>query len=57
VVRTEGAEAGRTVADPGADRPPARWCHAVDSDRVRRVFLDVLAGADRRAGASRAEWR
>lgn len=51
VVRTEGPEAGRTVEDPSADRPPSRWCHAVHSDRVRRVFLDTLADADRLADA------
>lgn len=47
-VVVEGEEAGRTVADPAADRPAVNWCMEVDSEAVRRVFLDTVAEADAR---------
>ena len=49
-VPTEGAEIGRTVADPDAQTRPVGLATGVRSEAVRQRFLDAIAAADDRAG-------
>lgn len=45
-VVTEGEEAGRTVADPDCGHRPVAVALDVQSDRLKRLFLDHLGTAD-----------